>query len=272
MVLIVWVYSVGFAIVPALDIGLSRYVPEGFLTSCSFDYLDRGTGARIFMFVFFVCAWALPFAIITYCYYHILRAVAAAKKIRSNKDVRKRTEIKLAGVVLAIIALWFTAWTPYSIVALLGISGNEALITPMVSMVPAVFCKSAACLDPYVYAITHPRFQMEFRRMCGWGGRRAGRGREFGASTHSRSRFTSLGRTSTRRTSERSADRVAVGVDVDVDQQQSRRVQRAAAAAARRLAASRAATAKVRCEFEMEVRVVSTISEEVVQMETTSPM
>lgn len=50
-------------------------------------------------------------------------------------------------------------------VALLGISGNEAYISPLGSMIPAVFCKSAACIDPYVYAMTHPRFQMEFRRM-----------------------------------------------------------------------------------------------------------
>lgn len=267
MVLIVWVYSIGFAIVPALDIGLSRYVPEGFLTSCSFDYLDRGTGARIFMFVFFVCAWAVPFAIITYCYYHILHAVAAAKQLQSNRDVRKRTEVKLAGVVLAIIALWFTAWTPYSIVALLGISGNEALITPLVSMVPAVFCKSAACIDPYVYAITHPRFQMEFRRMCGWGGRRAGRagrGQEFGGSTQSRSRFTSIGRSSTMRSSDRSADGVA-GASIELGEHGGRRVHQAAAAA-KRLAAARAATSRIRRDAaEAEVRVVSTISEEVMQ-------
>lgn len=164
MVVIVWLYSCFFAIMPALDIGFSRYVPEGYLTSCSFDYLDKTTSARIFMFMFFIFAWAVPFSVITYCYYYIVRVVAAAKKIQSNKE-KNKTEIKLAGIILAVIALWFAAWTPYSIVALLGISGNEDKLSAFGSMIPAVFCKSAACIDPYVYAITHPRFRMEFRRM-----------------------------------------------------------------------------------------------------------
>lgn len=61
--------------------------------------------------------------------------------------------------------LWFVAWTPYAIVALLGISGNEDKITPFGSMIPAVFCKASACIDPYVYSICHPRFRKEFRRL-----------------------------------------------------------------------------------------------------------
>lgn len=164
MVVIVWLYSLFFSIVPALNIGYSTYVPEGYLTTCSFDYLDKSTDARIFMFVFFLFAWAVPFTIITYCYVYILKVVASTKKIQSNKD-KNKTEIKLTAIVLAIIGLWFLAWTPYSIVALLGISGNEDKLTPLGSMIPAVFCKSAACIDPYVYAITHPRFRMELKRM-----------------------------------------------------------------------------------------------------------
>lgn len=49
--------------------------------------------------------------------------------------------------------------------ALLGITGQKHLITPLVSMVPAVFCKSASALDPYVYALSHPKFKNELRRL-----------------------------------------------------------------------------------------------------------
>lgn len=184
MVVIVWLYSLFFSIIPLLDIGFSKYVPEGFLTSCSFDYLDKTMKARIFMFIFFLFAWAVPFTIITYCYVYILQVVAAAKKIQSNRD-RNKTEIKLTAIVLAVIGLWFAAWTPYSIVALLGISGNEDKLSPLGSMIPAVFCKSAACIDPYVYAMTHPRFRMEFRRIFL-------RTNQFSQPQHSYSRGTSL--------------------------------------------------------------------------------
>lgn len=147
-----------------MNIGLSKYVPEGYLTSCSFDYLDKTTGARIFMFVFFIFAWFIPFTTITYCYTYILKAVSSSRHIRSSKDNNK-TEIKLSIIVIGVIILWFVAWTPYSIVALLGISGNEDKITPFGSMIPAVFCKASACINPYIYSITHPKFRLEFSRL-----------------------------------------------------------------------------------------------------------
>lgn len=165
MVICVWCYSFIFSIVPALNIGLSKYVPEGFLTSCSFDYLDKTIGARIFMFVFFIFAWFIPFTTITYCYTFILKAVISSRHIRSNKE-KYKTEIKLSMIVVGVIMLWFVAWTPYSIVALLGISGNEDRITPLGSMIPAVFCKASACINPYIYSITHPKFRIEFSRLC----------------------------------------------------------------------------------------------------------
>lgn len=164
MVLIVWSYSFIFSIVPALNIGFSKYVPEGYLTSCSFDYLDKTANARIFMFTFFIFAWFIPFTIITYCYAYILKVVISSRRIRSSNN-KNKTEIKLSIIVISVIILWFIAWTPYSIVALLGISGNEDKITPFASMIPAIFCKASACIDPYVYGITHPRFRMELSRL-----------------------------------------------------------------------------------------------------------
>lgn len=69
-----------------------------------------------------------------------------------KEQEQKKKEMRLALVVLAIIGLWFVAWTPYAIVALLGIAGRQDLITPLSSMIPALFCKTASCLDPFVYA------------------------------------------------------------------------------------------------------------------------
>lgn len=147
-----------------MNIGFSKYVPEGYLTSCSFDYLDKTTKARIFMFTFFICAWFIPFTIITYCYVYIIKVVISSRHIRSSMN-KNKTDIKLSLVVVGVIVLWFVAWTPYSIIALLGISGNEDKITPLGSMIPAVFCKASACIDPYVYSISHPRFRKEFGRL-----------------------------------------------------------------------------------------------------------
>lgn len=82
-----------------------------------------------------------------------------------KKDRRQKEETKLALTVFVIILLWLLSWTPYAVVALLGITGQKHLITPLVSMIPAVFCKSASALDPYVYALSHPKVKDQLRHL-----------------------------------------------------------------------------------------------------------
>ncbi|XP_065361768.1 opsin, ultraviolet-sensitive [Calliphora vicina] len=164
LLVLAWVEAFGFSVIPLLEVGLSVYVPEGYLTTCSFDYLDKSMPARVFMFIFFVFAWCVPLIIIFYCYYHILKAVYKSKNIQSNHNKHK-VEERLAFIVLLIIGLWFLAWTPYSIVAMAGVFGMEEHLTPTRSMIPALFCKTAACLNPFLYTISHKRFRNELQRL-----------------------------------------------------------------------------------------------------------
>lgn len=172
-----WMYAAIFAAIPALDIGYGRYVPEGYLTSCSFDYLTDETPPRYFIFVFFCAAWLAPFCTISFCYISIFRVVVCNRNITtknqeqrlSSRHVKEHTkrkaEIKLAFLVMAVIALFFVSWTPYAVVALIGIFGKKDLITPLSSMIPALFCKTAACINPFIYIITHPKFRKEFKKL-----------------------------------------------------------------------------------------------------------
>lgn len=72
-VVLIWIYSAAFASMPLFGVG--RYVPEGYLTSCSFDYLSEDWTTRVFVLSFFLGAWVVPLAIITVCYAAIVRAV-----------------------------------------------------------------------------------------------------------------------------------------------------------------------------------------------------
>lgn len=56
-------------------LGAGKYVPEGYLTSCSFDYLSNDLGTRVFILIFFIAAWVCPLAAIIFCYAAIIRAV-----------------------------------------------------------------------------------------------------------------------------------------------------------------------------------------------------
>lgn len=172
-----WIYACIFSIIPALDIGYGRYVPEGYLTSCSFDYLTDDAPPRHFIFVFFCAAWLAPFCTISFCYLSIFRVVTFDRNITTinqehrlssrhvKEQVKRKAEIKLAFLVIAVIALFFIAWTPYAVVALLGIFGKKDLITPISSMIPALFCKTTACINPFIYIINHPKFRKEFKKM-----------------------------------------------------------------------------------------------------------
>ena len=76
-VLLIWIYSAVFASMPLL--GFGKYVPEGYLTSCSFDYLSDDVGTRIFILVFFIAAWLVPLSVIAYCYTAIISAVHSVR-------------------------------------------------------------------------------------------------------------------------------------------------------------------------------------------------
>ena len=77
-VLLIWIYSAVFASMPLL--GFGKYVPEGYLTSCSFDYLSDDVGTRIFILVFFFGAWLIPMIINVCSYVSIIRAVVHVRR------------------------------------------------------------------------------------------------------------------------------------------------------------------------------------------------
>ena len=118
------------------------------------------------MFTFFFCAFVVPFGLIGSSYILLFRAVHISHIIQSTLNSDK-TEYQLAIIVIITIGVWFAAWTPYSVVALLGIFNGEQHITPLVSMIPALFCKTAACINPYIYALSNKRFRNEIYRMFG---------------------------------------------------------------------------------------------------------
>ena len=78
VIIFVWVYSLIFASIPIFS--SLEYVPEGLLTSCSFDYLSSTLENRIFIFVYFLAAWLFPLTIIVFSYLAIFRMVVKAEK------------------------------------------------------------------------------------------------------------------------------------------------------------------------------------------------
>lgn len=143
------------------------------MTSCTVDYLTKDPLSASYTIVYGIFVYFVPLFIIAYSYFFIVRSVAnhertlreQAKKmnvasLRANVDTNASSaEMRLAKVALVTVSLWFMAWTPYLVVAWAGILTNGDHVTPLSTIWGAVFAKAAACYNPVVYAISHPRYK-----------------------------------------------------------------------------------------------------------------
>ncbi|XP_053980960.1 opsin, ultraviolet-sensitive [Hylaeus volcanicus] len=180
-ILCIWTYTVPWGLMPLMDVW-GRFVPEGFLTSCSFDYLTDSNDIRTFVATIFTFSYAIPMMLIIYYYSQIVSHVVnhekalreQAKKmnvdsLRSNAGSNTQSaEIRIAKAAITICFLFVLSWTPYGVMAMIGAFGDKSLLTPGVTMIPAITCKAVACLDPYVYAISHPRYRLELQKRLPW--------------------------------------------------------------------------------------------------------
>lgn len=170
--LLVWAYSLCVSTPPLFDIA-NKYIPEGFLTTCSYDYLSKDILSRIFVLTMFFTSYIVPLTMIILSYTGIILSMKhSTKQFTGSDDERKRTEgearnfvsrqkaeFELVRSCIYLIALWTIAWTPYAIVSLVGLFTDGHLITPEVSMYPAAFAKCASLIDSYVYGLSHPAFK-----------------------------------------------------------------------------------------------------------------
>ncbi|KAK1905981.1 Melanopsin-A [Dissostichus eleginoides] len=91
-----WTYSLAWSLPPFF--GWSAYVPEGLLTSCSWDYMTFTPSVR---------------AIHSH----------GSTRDSSKKFQRVQSEWKLAKIALIVILLYVVSWSPYSAVALTAFAG-----------------------------------------------------------------------------------------------------------------------------------------------------
>ncbi|XP_046798747.1 melanopsin isoform X1 [Gallus gallus] len=165
----VWLYSLAWSLPPFF--GWSAYVPEGLLTSCSWDYMTFTPSVRAYTMLLFCFVFFIPLIAIIYSYVFIFEAIKKANKSvqtfgckHGNRELQKqyhrmKNEWKLAKIALIVILLYVISWSPYSVVALVAFAGYSHVLTPFMNSVPAVIAKASAIHNPIIYAITHPKYR-----------------------------------------------------------------------------------------------------------------
>ncbi|XP_037084399.1 opsin-2-like [Pollicipes pollicipes] len=64
-----WAYGLVLSCLPLLGMAGVRYSPEGYMTSCSFDYISDSIANKVFILAFFAAAWIMPCLRICRSYY-----------------------------------------------------------------------------------------------------------------------------------------------------------------------------------------------------------
>lgn len=146
--ILIWSYVLPWSLFPYLKLW-GRFVAEGFLSTCSFDYLSDSFDNKFFVTVLFTFSYVIPMMLIIYYYCqicnHVLLHEQALKEqaqkmniatLRSSSARASNTEIRIAKVAITIcflfvlgksskqfnsmtktkyfrIFLCMPAWTPY---------------------------------------------------------------------------------------------------------------------------------------------------------------
>ncbi|CAG0897449.1 unnamed protein product [Darwinula stevensoni] len=166
----IWFYCLVLVIPPYL--GWSDYVPEAFLTSCTWDFYTRTLSNRAYYLFLLLFGFVVPVSIIFWAYISIIctfrhvkdMGETSEKRNENKREARKRTEFWVAKIVFVLIVLFLVSWTPYTIVSFIAIFGDIDLITPWVSAAPVVFAKASVVYNPIVYGISHPAFRFNLKR------------------------------------------------------------------------------------------------------------
>ncbi|CAG9793897.1 unnamed protein product [Diatraea saccharalis] len=136
MIAFVWIYATPWALLPLFEVW-GRFVPGTYLIELS-NNREQAKKMNV-------------------------------ESLRSNQVAGQQSaEIRIAKAALTVCFLFVASWTPYGVMSLIGAFGNQDLLTPGVTMIPAVTCKAVACIDPWVYAISHPKYRQELQRRMPW--------------------------------------------------------------------------------------------------------
>nr|XP_055064365.1 opsin 4xa [Misgurnus anguillicaudatus] len=168
IILTVWIYSLAWSLAPLL--GWSSYIPEGLMTSCTWDYVTSTPANKSYTLMLCCFVFFIPLGIISYCYIFMFLAIRNASRDveKMGSQMRKttltqeqsiKTEWKLAKIAFVVIIVFVLSWSPYACVTLIAWAGYSHVLSPYSKAVPAVIAKASAIYNPFIYAIIRSKYR-----------------------------------------------------------------------------------------------------------------
>ncbi|NWY61146.1 C5AR1 protein, partial [Chionis minor] len=132
-------------------------------TTCVMDYEAVGRHQHLTELVTsvtrFLCAFLLPFVVITACYSLLLARIHSKGFARSQKAIK---------LILVVIISFFVCWLPYHVVGLIMASSHpgSALFKGALEADPLVtgVAYINSCINPIIYVVVGQDFKEKFQR------------------------------------------------------------------------------------------------------------
>jgi hypothetical protein len=180
-VVICFLLSIVWAGPPILG-RMSAYAPEGLGFHCGLDWFDRSLAGRIYFLFLFIGVFFIPITIVIYVNIYIHRTVYRLTHLKpsvlleiyptegqfcmrrhmsqtlyekENRRLHRLLEDHRFVVATAIsVIIYMIAWTPYSIVALAQLFGDQfSLYHPWLMTTCALLAKLSMITNPIIYII-----------------------------------------------------------------------------------------------------------------------
>ncbi|KAG5281013.1 hypothetical protein AALO_G00066500 [Alosa alosa] len=126
-IVLVWLYSLGWSLAPL--VGWSSYIPEGMMTTCTWDYTTFSVGNRSYTMMLCCFVFFIPLGVILYCYLFMFFAIRNAGRDlerlgkSSIQQQSMRNEWRLAKIAFVVIIVYVLSWSPYACVTLISWAG-----------------------------------------------------------------------------------------------------------------------------------------------------
>ncbi|XP_034618715.1 LOW QUALITY PROTEIN: opsin-5-like [Trachemys scripta elegans] len=158
-----WAYAAIFACSPLAHWG--EYGAEPYGTACCIDWHSSNvnTVAMSYTVALFVFCFIIPCGVIVTSYTLILITVKESRKAVeqhvSGPTRMSNVQAITVKMSIAVCIGFFTAWSPYAIIAMWAAFGSIEGIPPLAFAVPAVFAKSSTLYNPVTYLLLKPNFR-----------------------------------------------------------------------------------------------------------------
>ena len=161
----IWFWSLLLCIVPLTT---SSYGYSEKFFHCTVDWKNNLPTTLVLL----VLGFFLPFTIIAYCNFHILRAMrkrpaygisVSASNISAEK-IRREKERQMSILVLTVIVTFMIFFTPYGVAMICVLNGNCTFPSQFMANASNLVASNSFC-NPFIYGVMNKNFRKAFREI-----------------------------------------------------------------------------------------------------------